>query len=385
MAATLANRRPRERGTTVVPMSTTSPSDFVRGVHLSRTDANVAEIDTLAELLGGRVGVDAVLDDLNRRGRRTWAPGRAVHRALTWDAEDRRTRRWWPQGITTSADASDTEDIAGRRVVVTTWYAHDVPGEAHHGSRLTFLDLDSRRYRHVLLVVPELNEDGTVRLEPLKVHAGGIVWFGPYLHIASTSRGFITCRADDLLRIPDERASGDRTRLGVDGDRVSSYGYRYLLPVRFAYLAAAEKGHQKLRYSFLSLDHDTKPPELVVGEYARGEQTRRLARFPLDPETSLLIDGEDGLSRPLMLDNGGVGHMQGATVARGRYHVTTSHGPIKPGSVYVGRPGAFRRRRWATPPGPEDIAYWPSTDLLWSVSEHPRRRWVFSMRRSWFD
>ena len=42
-----------------------------------------------------------------------------------------------------------------------------------------------------------------------------------------------------------------------------------------------------------------------MGEYARGEQTRRLARFPLDPETSLLVDGEDGLSRPLMLDDGG--------------------------------------------------------------------------------
>ena len=365
-------------------MSTTC-YDFVEGVHLSRTDANVAEIDALAELLGGRVGVDGVLDDLNRRGRRSWAPGRAVHRALTWDAEDRRTRHWWPQGISTSADASDTEDIAGRRVVVTTWYAHDLPGQAHQGSRVTFLDLDSHRYRHVLLVVPELADDGSVRLEPLQVHAGGIVWFGPYLHIASTARGFVTCRADDLLRIPDERASGDHTRLGVNGGQVSSYGYRYLLPVRFAYRAAAEMGHPKLRYSFLSLDHDTKPPELVVGEYGRGKQTRRLARFPLDPETMLLVDGEDGRSRPLMLDDGGVGQMQGATVARQRYFVTTSHGPTSPGSVHVGRPGAFRRHRWATPPGPEDIAYWPSTDLLWSVSEHPGRRWVFSMRRSWFE
>jgi hypothetical protein len=35
--------------------------------------------------------------------------------------------------------------------------------------------------------------------------------------------------------------------------------------------------------------------------------------------------------------------------------------------------------------GPEDIAYWPSTDELWSVSEWPRRRWIFSMKRSWFD
>ena len=53
---------------------------------------------------------------------------------------------------------------------------------------MTFLDLDSRRYRHVLLVMPTRARTA-VRLEPLEVHAGGVVWFGPYLHIASTSRG----------------------------------------------------------------------------------------------------------------------------------------------------------------------------------------------------
>ena len=55
------------------------------------------------------------------RARRTLAPGRAVHRALTWDAADRRDPRWWPQGISTSADASDTEEVEGaegRRVLV---------------------------------------------------------------------------------------------------------------------------------------------------------------------------------------------------------------------------------------------------------------------------
>jgi hypothetical protein len=77
--------------------------------------------------------------------------------------------------------------------------------------------------------------------------------------------------------------------------------------------------------------------------------------------------------------------MQGAAYARGRYYVTVSHGPYMPGSVYVGDPGHLRRARFATPMGPEDIAYWPSADLLWSLSEHRGRRWVFAMRRSWFD
>jgi hypothetical protein len=245
-------------------------------------------------------------------------------------------------------------------VVVVAWYAKE------HGSRLTFFDLDTRRYRHVLLVVPELT-DGKPRLGPLRVHAGGIVWHGPYLHVAATSKGLFTCRLDDLCRVPDDLV-----------------GYRYVLPVRFAYKAETDEGHERLRYSFMSLDRGTSPPELVAGEYASGEKTRRLARFPIDQETHLLETSDEGISRPAGLDEG-VGRMQGAVVAQGRFHVTVSHGPRMPGSVYVGVPGTFTRHKWATPMGPEDISYWPSTDLLWSVSEHPHRRWIFSMRRSWFD
>ena len=354
------------------------------GLHLTRTDENVAAIDVLAGLLGGRVGLGGVLGDLDRRGRRAVAPGRAVHRALTWDRADRATPYWWPQGISTSADASATEEVAGRRLVVVTWYAKPRPGEVEHpGARISVLDVDSRRYRHVLVVVPELAADGSVRLTPLRIHAGGIVWCGPYLHLAATGRGLVTCHVDDLLRVPDT-AAGDRGRLGVDGTRVSTHGYRYLLPVRFAYRPHGAQGEERLRYSFLSLDRQVTPPELVVGEYARGAQTRRLARFPLEADSLLLSEDDAGRAVPLLLGSG-VAQTQGAAVAGGAYYLTTSHGPVTPGAVQVGRPGHFRRHRWATPPGPEDIAYWPSQDLLWSVTEHPHRRWIFSMRRSWFD
>ena len=335
------------------------------GVHLVRTDENVEEIDALAARLGGRVGLPVLLSDLDRRARRTLAPGRAVHRALTWDAADRRDQRWWPQGISTSADASDSEDVEGRRMLVVSWYAND-----GSGSRVTFLDLATRRYRHVLLVEPVV-VDGEVTVRPLKVHAGGLVWHGPYLHVAATARGMHTVRLDDLLRVPAEGS-------------LDSLGYRYVLPVRFSYRAATDDGLERLRYSFLSLDRGANPPELVVGEYGNSAQTRRLARFPLDPETLFLAQGEDGASRPVVLDEGGVVRTQGAAIARGKWYLTRSTGPWVPGSVYVGEPGSFRRYRWATPMGPEDIAWWPSTDLLWSVTEHPRRRWVYAMKRSWF-
>ena len=99
----------------------------------------------------------------------------------------------------------------------------------------------------------------------------------------------------------------------------------------------------------------------------------------------MLETGEDGYSRPIGSTTAASVRMQGAAIVEGRYHVTVSHGPWKPGSVYVGTPGDFVEHRWAMPMGPEDIAYWPSTDRFWSVSEHPRRRWVFSMKRSRFD
>jgi hypothetical protein len=309
-----------------------------------------------------------MLGDLDRRGRRSLMRARKVHRAYTFDRADRRDPRWWPQGVTTSADASDDETVAGRRLVVVAWYAKKLPGDetGNQGSRLTFYDLDTRRYRHVLLVVPEL-KDGQPHLTPLRTHAGGIVWHGPYLHVAATTKGFFTCRLDDLFRVPADLV-----------------GHPFVLPVRFAYQAETDEGHERLRYSFISLDRSASPPALVAGEYARGEKTRRLARFPIDQETKLLATSDDGVARPAGLDEG-VGQMQGAVVARGRFHLTVSHGPRMPGSVYAGEPGSFRRHKWATPMGPEDIAYWPSTDLLWSVSEYPRRRWIFAMRRSWFD
>lgn len=362
-------------------------------VHLRRAEENVADIDALHHLLsatgrgGGRIEIDSLLTDLNRQGRAACAPGRAVDATIAFDDADTGDPRWWPQGVTTSADASADERIAGRRIVAVAWYAKEHPDDPEdlaggQGVRITLLDLDTLRYRHVLLVLPETIE-GELTLRPLRVHAGGIVWCGPYLHIAATARGFFTCRTEDLMRVPDD-LRGAADTVGIEDGRVSTAGYRYVLPVRFAYRAFARDGEEKLRYSFLSLDRASDPPQIVAGEYARGSRTRRLARYDLDPETLLLSTGADDEAHPVSLGQG-VAQMQGAVIARGRWFVTVSQGPWTPGSVYVGSPGALTRHRFATPMGPEDISYWPSTDRLWSVTEHPGRRWIFSMKRSWFD
>jgi hypothetical protein len=314
--------------------------------------------------------------------------GRAVREAYRWDAYDERDELWYPQGISTSADASDTEAFQtrggdGRRVVVTTWYSTGRDG-IKRGSRVSFVDLDSGKYRHVLLVSPVFDKAGTLTLKPMSIHAGGIVWAGPYLHIAATSRGFVTARVDDIMRVHGDDDHPEK--FGLEGSTFYSFGHRYVLPVRFTYQAHVDEGHEKLRYSFMSLDRRSDPPALVAGEYAVDpDATTRLARYPLDPETWQLASGDDGFSRPLALDEGGVRQMQGAVIAGGRYHVTVSHGPWMPGTVFTGQPGAMREKRWALPMGPEDLSYWPSTDRIWSLTEHPRRRWIVAMDRKWFD
>jgi hypothetical protein len=368
-------------------MTTASESPNVQGVQLRRTDENVREIAALTSVLGEPTGLDGLLDDLKYDVRRARVVprllGRAVREAYRWDDYDERDEQWYPQGISTSADSSDTEDIGGRRVVVTTWYSTGRDG-VKRGSRVTFVDLDSGKYRHVLLVSPVFDKAGHLTLRPMSIHAGGIVWAGPYLHIAATSRGFVTARVDDIMRVAGDDDHPDR--FGIEGSSLYSYGHRYVLPVRFTYQAFADEGHEKLRYSFMSLDRGSEPPALLAGEYALDpDATTRLARYELDPATWQLATGDDGFSRPLALDEGGVRQMQGAVIASGRFHVTVSHGPWMPGTVCAGEPGSMKVHRWALPMGPEDMSYWPSTDRIWSVTEHPRRRWIVAMDRAFFD
>lgn len=336
------------------------------GLYLQRVDDTTEAVDALVARSEGRVGLDQLLGDLPRRLRRSWAPGRAVHEAWRPDLRDQLDLRWWPQGVSTAADAGRA-DTGDRRLVVMSSYAKKLPwDDAAHGSRVTFADLDTGRYRHVLLVRPT----AAGGVEPLHIHAGGVVWHGDHLHVAATGKGMFTFRVDDLVRVRE---------------RSDAYGYRYVLPSRWQYRARKDGEVEGFRYSFLALDRTTEPPSLLAGEYTNDPtRTRRLATFAIDPATGLLETGADDRVRVQPLGDGPL-RMQGAVSARGRLHLTVSQGRRVRGSVYAGQPDDLRHHRHATPMGNEDVAYWPQEDLLYSVSEHPTARWLFTMKRSYFD
>jgi len=335
-----------------------------------------------------RVGLDGVLDRLDRCGTLRRVPSDAAAAGFTWQLADRWDREWYPQGITTSADASESGEVGGRRVILTSWYAKSRRGRPSRGSRLSVVDWTEParpRYRHVLLVEPFRDRDsGAVDFRPVRVHAGGICWYGGRLYVAATGRGIRMFEIDDLTAVPD-RAEGDDAWVGRRPDgRYCGYGYGFVLPQSFRYDAWTAEGVERLRYSFLSLDRTGESHQLVAGEYGRAGATTRLTRYRLDRSTGLLETADGGHAWPLDLRSDRIDRMQGATLVHGQYAITSSRGAWLRGDLLTGPPGDLTRHRGALSVGPEDIAYWPGRHQLWTLSEWPMRRWVYAIDTSRF-
>lgn len=295
--------------------------------------------------IGEPVTIADVLASATQRVRWAFAPGLRVRRAYTWERHDRQDQRWWPQGLSCSADAGRAD-----RLLLVSWYS-----KGSEGVRITFLDRASHRYAHVPLALP----DARGELGPLRVHAGGIVWRGPWLYVAATKRGCYVAHLDDLRR----RASGE-----------------LVWPVRLTY-APPTGDPAGMRYSFLSAALPAGRQrdghgELLAGEYGGPEATHRLARFAFEP-SGLLRVGEDGHATAVGVDSG-VPSMQGAALAGERYLLMVSRGRRRPGDLWTGPGDRLRRRSFAAPPGPEDVSW--DGRLLWSVSEFPGRRRVFALK-----
>ena len=317
-----------------------------------------------------RVGLRGVLADTNRVATPADVPGEAAVGGVTWRRSDRRTRRWYPQGITTSADAygpdANAGTFEGKPVVLVSWYAHGPLGYVLLGSRISVIDLaddSAPSYRHILLVAPK-RRWGIHRLRPVRIHAGGIVWYGDHLYVAGGAAGIRVFRLGDIVRVRN---------------RVRTKGYRYVLPLFTSYDASHDSG-PPMMYSFMSLDRAGAEDHLVAGEYGRKGGSHRLMRYPIDRESELLRRNDRGWAIPAEMYDRQIERMQGATLVNGTWVVTASMGEGMPGDLWVGTPGSYKRHRGVLPTGPEDITYWPQRGQLWSVTEWPGRRWVYAIQ-----
>ena len=338
-------------------------------MRLTVPDPDPGRSRALAEQLGARVGLAGVLADLDRRTRP--AADRATGtRGFTWDRRDARSRTWWPQGLTLSADAAgrpSTLGIGDRRVLLAGWYAKGA-GRArpHVATRVSVVDLDAvgaPGYAHVLLVQAHRDEStGLVRHRPVPVHAGGLVWLGDMLLVADTRRGVRVFDLGDVVRPP--------RRTGLPR------GVRHLLPQRAAWLADGDGDAEPLRWSFLSLDRTVPGTlSLVAGEYAAAGTGARLARWALDPGS-----GEPARSEPDEVLTPAIASMQGAVRVEGTYVVSASDGARRRGHLWTGPAGGpYAQHSRVLPVGPEDLAYDPATRRVWTQTEYRGRRLVLSL------
>jgi hypothetical protein len=314
-------------------------------LHASRVDHGPAD-----EAVGEKVGLPELLADraiFSRqalRAHRAHVPGTAAIEGYRWRFRDRWTQTWWPQGVSAG-------EYEGVPLAMATWFAKPRRG-VEMGSRLTVLDLRTLRYHHILLVSPRRARGG-IEYDPVKVHAGGMVWSGDRLFVAATFGGIREFRLTDIRLVP---------KPGV-------YGYRYVLPEFASYEPPAGVPH-KMRYSFISLESAAGDDDLrlVSGEYGKPD-TLRLARMRLGSGQTVI----DEMHVP------GIPQMQGAVVRDGTWFVNASRGDKHGGDLWVGKPGAMIRHAGVLPPGPEDLAIWPERNQLWSVTEFPGKRWIFAM------
>jgi hypothetical protein len=322
-----------------------------------------------------------VLDDLNR----TAVPVASVPGSppsfvsgFRWDDEDNSKPWWIPQGITGSADASATGTVAGREVVLVSFY-YDLakhPGSTgEKGVRVAFVDttLSPPKYRLALLVEPVAGDPPSFKAVP--IHAGGIAWVGDYLYVADTSKGL---RVFDVAHIFKAKAAKDA--IGYDAADDTYYGglYAYVIPQIGAYTHASMCGP---RFSFVALDRSTSPISLVSGEYCNatdacgGALEGRLYRWPLDPASSRLAAPT---TYPSEAFYAGQSHIQGGVSSDGTFYLSSSAPAGSAGDLYVVPPGeAASTYGWIN--SPEDLMFDTGKNRIWGLSEGEGARYVFAV------
>ncbi|MCK6512997.1 hypothetical protein L6R29_23960 [Myxococcota bacterium] len=334
-----------------------------------------------------KVALSAVLQDLNRSGSKVSAINgvSCLARGYSWESGDNAVAYWYPQGLTGSASANSTGKVDGKSVLIASWYhkpEEDSSTTVNKGVRVSIVDSSNQAawpYRHALLVEPMMS-NGKPSYRPIEIHAGGMAWFGNYLYVADTSKGF---RVFDLRRILRVQTD-DNNAIGYVAakDEYHGFGYRYVIPQVNLYTRCS--GSCCVRFSFAFMAVSAQSPSLLSGEYTNVNTNARLHRWRLDPTSGkLVVKNRTAVATEILFP--GVIKMQGAAIEGTRIWVSSSQpknsSPTSPGSLYTGMiGGAIATYRYPYPP--EDMHLSHTDDLLWSQTENPNSRYVYAIQHT---
>ena len=369
--------------------STTAQGEFM--LEKSVDNPVVADLD---ETLPG-VSIADVVADGNREGSSCSPDVDNFTEGFCWNAGDNDTTSWYTQGTTTTEDADPSGSFEDVTALGVTWYDSADDG-IDKGARISFVDWSdpsAPNYRHVLFVEPcvddggdgehscseTVNGDGEPNYQPVNVHAGGVVWRGPYLYLADTSNGFRVFDLRHLWQV--STGNNDIAGLQPDGS-YHAFDYKYVVPQVFSYQQSTD-GADPLRFSFAGGDRTSDPDSIVAGEYDADGTGTRLVRYPLDESSNLFSESSDGLVHASEAHTVDVQSMQGVVSIDGRFFISSSAGSSTRGNLVTLEPGGSPEwNEGVYPPGPEDFAYESDGDQIWTNTEYPGGRAVFAFDAS---
>lgn len=297
-----------------------------------------------------------------------------VELAFEWDTSDATTKDWYPQGISGSADASADGLLHDREVVAVSWY-YDGDG-SNQGVRISFADLGGTTdghvlYQHVLLVRPVEGADGPT-FKPVRIHAGGIAWVGPYLYVADTIHGFRVFDTTRIFAVSDERS--DHIGYHAEERAYYAFGYRHVLPQIGNYELADDGCFAK--FSNVSLDRGEAGPSLVSSEYRSSEYSAMVLRWPLDGDR--LRTDTNGVVKASEAVFSQERRVQGVASIDGTIWISAA-AQLGMAGVLFELPGTEPSIAHPWPVGVEDLMDDRHHDLLWSLTEFSNRRVVFAV------
>lgn len=326
------------------------------------------------------------------------------------------TVEWMPQGITTVADAQQDQLWGSKKAILISWYDKSPEdggqsgGNADEtkGCRITFLDPETLKYRHVLLVYPTINSYDNPSYMTLRttqygtepsLHCGGMTWYGNYLYVADTAKGF---RVFDMRYIfdlteADNGNTSDKSQVGRRSGVYYGHGYRFVMPEVGAWRNTGTRKKCSVdgaaSFSFVGLDR-SGVDHLTTGEYCSGstaggdpDKMGRVARWPLDGSNGK-PQLTDGLWRADAAYRLPTSNIQGALSYNGTWYLSRSRGKSANGVLYETEPVSgttgtleIETAHYAGV-GVEDFSHWPgsggSPGTLWTVTEHPGRRMIYA-------
>ncbi|KAA8903109.1 hypothetical protein FN846DRAFT_69655 [Sphaerosporella brunnea] len=305
------------------------------------------------------------------------------------DPQDDTDNVWSPQSISTSADQGSYGGIVDNNsdVVAVSWNdQRNMTGSSSvsgNGVRVTFVRKGSadgipksRAYIHVLLVEP-FDDNGKPNFRELaNVISGGLVWRGNWLYITDNQLGLRVFDLTQIWRV----AQG--TSIGLSGSDYLGGAYPFVIPQAFTYKTVLP-AKVTFEPASASLDRNSTPPCIVIGESTTPGENSTFAKFPLNNTSNLLASDSKNISTAVWAYQTNINHAEGITFARSSFWITSNDGEYINGDVFRWNPGSWADQfSGMLPPGVQGISYKPDGDELWIVGSTIGKRYVMALSAS---